>query len=241
MRLRDRDVKAIAGAAFNRRHYMTLWNMIRLYPNFPIWFPRYLFNTGSYPRRIKIRTPLGLISPGLYSYHDLLTVNEIFCREDYPAPNDIKVVVDIGSNIGISALYFLTRNKCSKCYLFEPVPENTRKIRSNLKQFNGRFDLNEAAVADRSGTLEFGVETTGRYGGLDVETGQTIKVECIHINDVLKRVLRENKRIDILKLDIEGAEIATMNAIHTEHLKRINVIFFETNMGDVKQLRPARR
>jgi len=44
---------------------------------------------------------------------------EIFCRLDYLAKTDIKVVVDIGSNIGISALYFLSRNKQAKCYLFE--------------------------------------------------------------------------------------------------------------------------
>ena len=45
------------------------------------------------------------------------------------------MAVDFGSNIGISALYFLTRNPSVQVYLFEPVPSNIERLRENLKGY----------------------------------------------------------------------------------------------------------
>lgn len=241
MRINDRDLKDIATFLFRKRNYVAFANMVRLYPRFPYAFVRYLLNRGSYPYKIKIRTPLGMVSPTLYSYHDLLTVNEIFCRQDYKASRDVKAVVDIGSNIGISALYFLTRNKEARCYLFEPAPANIAKLEKNLEAFAGRFVLRQAAVADQAGALDFGVEPTGRYGGLGVRTPTVIQVQCLHINDVLKQVLQTEPRVDILKMDIEGAEVATVNAIDEKYLPKIATLYYETGSGSVECLTPARQ
>lgn len=40
----------------------------------------------------------------------MMTFNEIFLRMDYFLPEDARTVLDLGSNKGISALYFLTRH-----------------------------------------------------------------------------------------------------------------------------------
>ena len=37
---------------------------------------------GSYPHDLHLNTPSGRVQPRLYSYHDLLTVNEVFFRRD---------------------------------------------------------------------------------------------------------------------------------------------------------------
>ena len=123
---------------------------------------RYLFNAGGYPHRATVKTPLGPVDVMLYSSHDLLTLNEIFCRLDYVAIPGTRVVVDIGSNIGISALYFLTRAENVFCHLFEPVPANVERLRKNLARFEGRYALGEAAVAEFTGSSAFAVEPTGR-------------------------------------------------------------------------------
>jgi hypothetical protein len=62
--------------------------------------------------------------------------------------------------------------------------------------------LNAQAVAAQGGRIRFGVEPTGRYGGIGVETGSYITVDCLDINDVLDRVLAKYGSIDILKMDI---------------------------------------
>jgi FkbM family methyltransferase len=148
-------------------------------------------------------------------------------REDYEAPAETRVVVDLGSNIGLSALYFLSRNPHVRCFLFEPVPRNVDRLRANLFPAEGRYDLTVAAVADRAGQVTFGVEETGRYGGIDVDTGKTIVVECLEINSVLERVLEHCDRVDVLKVDTEGAEEDTVRAIRPEILDRIDRIYFE--------------
>lgn len=248
--LGDRRLGRIATAVAKGHHYRALWNMWRLYPRFGDNLRRYVTGAGSYPYRIAVRTPLGVVTPTIFSHHDMLTVNEIFCRHDYWAGGDVRGVVDLGSNIGISALYFLTRNPTVTCHLFEPNPNNITKLRHNLAGFEARFTLHQCAVATEGGTVTFGVEATGRYGGIGVKTGEYIQVECRGINDVLDAVFEQTRVIDILKIDTEGAELPTLRAIQRDHLMRIRRIyldaaippgvhadlFFQRQYGDVCQL-----
>jgi FkbM family methyltransferase len=146
------------------------------------------------------------------------------------------LAVDLGSNIGISALYFLTRNRTSRCHLYEPVPENVAKLRQNLAGYEERYTLHEQAVSDHSGRARFGVEATGRYGGIGVDTGAELEVEVVHVDDVLRRALAEADAVDILKIDTEGAEIPTIAAIAPELAERVDVIVAEA--APTEPLRP---
>jgi FkbM family methyltransferase len=226
--LGNRPIGFIARNAVQRENWLALARMPRVYPRFPQNAWRYFTGRGSYPYDCAVRTPVGTVRPRLWSSHDLLTVNEIFCRLDYAAPRDVGVVVDVGSNIGISALYFLSRNRTVRCHLFEPVPQNVERLRHNLAPFAGRWTLAESAVWDRDGTVEFGVEPTGRYGGIGVVAPGRVEVPCVSIDTALEQVLEREDRIDILKLDTEGAEIDTVAAIRPDLLDRIHTIYFET-------------
>ncbi len=227
MNVGRRSLKQATRALFGKQHYIAFINMLRIYPNFFNVFWRYFSGTGQYPYKVEVRTLLGVISPEIYSYYDILTVNEIFCRLDYETDKDIRIVVDIGSNIGISALYFLTRNRHSKCYLYEPVLENINKIYRNLGEFKDRYYLEKVAVSNESGIKRFGTEKYGRCGGLKRETGSYINVTCVHINDVLKRILEKEGIIDILKIDTEGNELDIIESINKKYLAKIKHIFFE--------------
>ncbi len=189
---------------------------------------RYFLGRGGYPARCEMRTPSGVVAPTVYSPHDVMTVNEVFCRLDYRLAPGARCVVDIGSNIGVSALYFLTRSPEVRCRLYEPDPRNLERLRTNLAGYEDRYTLTEAAVADRAGTAQFGREPSGRYGGIDVPHAETIEVRCLHIDEVLEPVLEREGRIDLLKIDTEGLENRTVAAIRPELLARIDVICFET-------------
>ena len=194
MQIGKRELTDLLRAVFLKQHYIAFFNMIRIYPRFFNNFIKYFFKKGKYPYQIKINTPIGKISLKLYSYYDMLTVNEIFCRLDYKCEKNTKVVVDIGSNIGISALYFLTRNNYSKCYLYEPVLENINKIQKNLKNYFNRYKLEKVAISDEEGMKKFGTEMYGRCGGLNRESDSYISVNCEHINDILEKILAKEKR-----------------------------------------------
>jgi FkbM family methyltransferase len=238
----NRRLKTILGAVLKPEHYTAFANMFRVYTNVPDALKRYLFGSGEYPTLVGVKTPIGVIKICLYSHFDILTVNEIFCRKDYKADPGIAVVVDIGSNIGISALYFLTRNRDARCYLFEPDPKNVARLQLQLEHFADRYQLTECAVADYEGLVTFGVETSGRYGGIGVETGQSITVQCRHINSILAEVIEKEGMIDIVKIDTEGVEIATVKAMDASLLKNIRRIFIEAYPeGDLLPLSFAQR
>jgi FkbM family methyltransferase len=225
--LGERSLATVARAVAGRQHWVALANMARVYPRFAPNLWRYVSGRGSYPYAIEVRTPLGVVRPTLHSVHDLRTVNEVFCRLDYRVDAAVRTVVDIGSNIGLSALYFLTRNAHARCYLHEPDPRNVPRLRANLAPFAGRWEIAEVAVGDRRGPVAFGIEPSGRYGGVERPTGETIQVRCIHITDALDAVLAREPWIDVLKLDTEGLEVATVRAIEPRHLARIGAIYLE--------------
>jgi FkbM family methyltransferase len=227
MKIGQRNFGSGIKAFFESRHYVALLNMIWLYPDFWEALKRYISDSGPYPYDISIRTPIGVISPRIYNYYNMRTVNEIFCRGDYHSGRHLNVVVDIGSNLGISALYFLTRNKQCRCYLFEPLADNAEKLRYNLRGFEGRYFLEQKAVSDSRGVRNFGIEFSGARGGLDLETGRSIMVPCVHINDILADILGKEEYIDILKIDIEKGEIGLIKAIEARFFAKIKLIYFE--------------
>ena len=201
--------------------------MLRVYKHPFNIFRRYLSGTGTYPDKIEVKTPSGLIALNVYSHHDILTINEIFCRLDYSAGIMDTVVVVFGSNIGISAAYFLTRSPKARALLFEPLPMNSARLRENLVAYEDRYDLSETAVGLDDGEVRFGWEDSGRYGGVGVETGNHIKVPCLDSNSVLEAILESFGRIDLLKIDIETMEEAVTARIPVELAEKIGKIYVE--------------
>jgi FkbM family methyltransferase len=228
----NRSMGAVLRAPFRGGHYRAFANMVRLYPRFPDNLHRFLRAKGDYPYECAVRTPVGVVRPTLYTSHDLSTMNEVFCRLDYRADERLGTVVDVGSNIGISALYFLTRNHSSRCYLFEPDPRNVERLKANLAGYEDRYVLDASAVGTSNGRVSFGIESTGRYGGIDVSAEETITVDCREINEVLEEVLAREELIDVLKVDTEGLEIDTVGAIRPDLLDRIKTIYFEADWAE---------
>jgi FkbM family methyltransferase len=232
--LGDRPLGFIAREAVRPSNWVALGRMPRRYRHPFDGARRYFTPGGTYPYACEIRTPLGVIAPTLHSQHDMITVNEIFCREDYRVGDEAEVVVDIGSNIGISALYFLTRSERTRAWLYEPVPRNVERLRDNLTGLEDRWRLAEVAVADRDGDETFSIEPTGRYGGLGQAEAESITVTVRHIDDVLREVLEADGRIDVLKLDTEGVEARTLAAASPDLLARVGVIFAEDISGEIE-------
>jgi FkbM family methyltransferase len=234
--LGDRPLGFIAREAVRPSNWVALARMPRRYRHPVDGARRYFTPGGTYPHRFEVRTPLGTVAPNLHSQHDMITVNEIFCREDYLVGDEAEVVVDVGSNIGISALYFLTRSERARVRLFEPVPRNAERLRENLAGFEGRWRLEQSAVADRDGEETFAIEPSGRYGGLGSRHAESITVPVRHIDGVLREVLEEEGRIDVLKLDTEGVEARTLAAASPELLARVGLILAEDVERRIKGL-----
>ncbi|MER9303828.1 FkbM family methyltransferase [Mesorhizobium sp. M0293] len=121
----------------------------------------------------------------------------------------------------------MTRSPDSFVYVYEPLGFNIERLRQNLARFEGRYKLHPIAVGTTNGTVEFGWEETGRYGGVGMKTGNYISVPCVDSNTVLGEAIAKHGGIDILKIDIETMERELTERIPFEFAKHIQRIYVE--------------
>ena len=229
---RHRRLSTWLGLPFRKRHYRAAFRARQICARPFDLLRRYAGLGGDYPASIELQTPIGQLPLTLYTWHDARTIHEIFLAEDYRiGPND-KIIVDYGSNIGISAGYFLSRAPDSRAYLFEPVPQNVERLRKNLEKFSGQFELQEIAVGTRNGSVSFGIEDTGRYGGIGLQTGRYLKVESRDSNDILAEIVARHGRIDVLKVDVETLERALVEHLTPELASKIGLVLVEHRFAD---------
>ncbi len=143
---------------------------------------------------------------------------ELRFNSDVPAP----VIYDCGANVGVSAIYFKKIFPGAIVKSFEPDPEVFSCLKKNISQNNIQgVELFEKAVWIKDGKLQFSAE--GADGGSIMLTeGKKIEVDCIRLKDLLAK----ETAIDLLKIDIEGAEVDVLNDISGE-LKKVKVLFVE--------------
>ena len=207
-RFLDRDYVWLLKAPFERRHWRALVGLLaRVEPGWEA-LRRYVTQHGAYPWDIRVRTPAGTMPVRLYSRHDLLTVNEIFCRLDYgtDAP---ALVVDVGANIGLAALFWLTRRPDSRVWCYEPNPENIPRLQRTLAGFEDRYELVEAAIGPLAAQARFTFDPSGRYGRLSQiqDLGAEVEVSVLGLRDELARIEgQEGREIELVKIDTEGSE-----------------------------------
>lgn len=217
-------------ALLRKRNYVAFINSFRTYTRPFEGLHRYVYGSGVYPWTAGIRTPLGQGEILVPHPHDVRTVNEVFCRRDYGSTSP-RVVVDVGGNIGVSALYFLTRRPDSVVYVWEPNPGNIPALRANTAAFEDRCHVSEAALAPEAGIARFYADPIGRYSGLSDymsrPVGDQITVTCEAINDALRKVVQVEGHIDLLKIDTEGSEEALIAAVDPALWEHINEVRYE--------------
>lgn len=218
---------AIALSEESGKHARALVNIFRLCDRPATFLKRYLRGGGTYPDQYTVKTPIGLIPIKVFTPDDIVTINEIFFRGDYPADTKERIYVDFGSNVGISTLYWLSRNERNFVYCYEPLPQNIERFRQNLAGFEGRFELHEVAVGLEDGAVEFGWEPTGRYGGIGLDFEMKIRVPCVDSNMQLSRILEKHERIGMLKIDIESLERELTERIFVDDVTKIDLIVVE--------------
>jgi len=214
-RILDRDVTWILKAPLERRHWRALSGLLTTVKPGREALRRYLTQQGSYPWDVQVTTPAGAIPVRLFSRHDLLTLNEIFCRLDYGEESPA-VVVDVGANIGLAALFWLTRRPDAKVWCYEPNPENVARLRHTLRNYETRYELVEAAVGPIAGRGRFTFDDSGRYGRLSERTdmGAEVEVEILSLGAELARIQQQEGRpVDLIKIDTEGSEPEILSSL----------------------------
>ena len=122
------------------------------------------------------------------------------------------VVLDLGANIGYYTLLAARlAGPKGRVYAFEPEPLNYSLLLKNV-ELNGYANVvaMQQAVSDKLGTVKFFLdrENTGAHTMYQHEgTKGYIEVETVTMDDFFRD---KGRRVDVIKMDIEGAEMAAL-------------------------------
>lgn len=138
--------------------------------------------------------------PHIFSF--LLT--EIFIDESYAGcDNPPATILDLGSNIGMSILYFKSLWPQANVLGVEASPQIFEYLKQNVEGLPGVTVLNRA-VSDGPGQIMFYSNPASLIGSTNSLRGGSsgVLVEALPFSDFV------TAPVDLLKIDIEGAEIA---------------------------------
>lgn len=150
---------------------------------------------------------------------------EIFMNQcyDFNTKSAKPVIYDCGANIGTSVLFFAQKHPNSIIKAFEPSPSVFEILKSNINKNNIKnVELYQNAVWMKDEELQFNDEGADNGSIQSLSTGKTVNVQAL---DFLEIINKEDK-IDLIKIDIEGAENVLLPHIKSAFPK-IEKIFIE--------------
>jgi FkbM family methyltransferase len=136
---------------------------------------------------------------------DIFVLHEVFGLGCYDVPfssSHLRTIVDLGANVGLTTLYLASKASEARFICVEPSPGNVDLLRRNVAPLSQAVVV-QAAVTKESGSVMFD-DTRPAWGG-GISRDGPLRVEAISIDDLLARYAPEGM-IDLLKIDIEGAE-----------------------------------
>jgi len=163
--------------------------------------------------------------------HMDLMLRNILSGRDYPWPNFpesyvLDTVVDIGANVGASALWFLTQ-KPRRIVCFEPSSRNAVLLVRNLAIFPQAevyaeglfgFDTKKELYYGHNNCMEHSIISSART---------QLNTETITLRRASTRLAELNiSRISVLKIDTEGCEIPILIDL-IPLLPKIDLLYIE--------------
>lgn len=208
-----------------------------------------IFSKSVRIKNIKIKKPitniLNLSEPTFINY------NEFFCKKIYDKflkGNEYNIVVDVGANVGLWSEYIVNVSKVNHVYMVEPNKNALDIINKSFFNVN-KFTIKPQAISNTNGMLKFFVNDENSTVSSMMEVhrnsgGGFLDKEYMVQSVTINNFIHENNidKIDLLKIDIEGAEYALINSMTDEDFKKIENILLEyhlnsqNNINDVYEI-----
>jgi FkbM family methyltransferase len=159
----------------------------------------------SYPRqtpgKLKI-DGIPFIFADLHSFfHQAIQIFK-FDLYGFKADNDNPVILDCGAHVGLASIYFATKYPNSQIHSFEADPSIAKMLTENINSLGLKIvnAHSQAVWINEEGVCFY---KSGDDSGFisDEEPESLEKVPSIRLKQII-----QNQHVDLLKLDIEGAE-----------------------------------
>jgi FkbM family methyltransferase len=145
-------------------------------------------------------------------------------------PASVETVLDIGANIGISALFFAQVFPRATVHAFEPEPGNCEILRANASS-SGRIVVHPFALGAEDGELRlYDSDDAANFGGFSahaagINPGRSQVVPVRHAGRALASI--GVRRAEVIKIDTEGSEWEILTALDRPLLEGARLILGE--------------
>jgi len=159
---------------------------------------------------------------------DFATFEEVILKEDYNLTINFNpsTIIDGGANIGLTSVFFANKYPNADIVAVEPEEGNFEMLKKNTKNY-GRISLIRSGIWSHSAILSVIDEGKGNnsFTVAEILSPKVDSINAISIYDIMQE--RSWDTIDILKLDIEGAEKNVFEKNFEQWLPRVKILIIE--------------
>jgi len=189
-------------------------------------FKLYLLKKLKFPRMVKICLPhfkdAMVLRPNT---SDINVFEQIFIDEEYRCSIDTEpaIIIDAGANIGLASIYYSLAFPKAKIIAFEPEFSNFALLQENVKHYPNIVCEN-AGLWNKNTWLKIHNPGGQKHSFTVEESSDPQGIKAVTVDEVMAQ--HNLPFIDILKVDIEGAEKEMFSA-HPDWIRKVGMIVIE--------------
>jgi FkbM family methyltransferase len=153
------------------------------------------------------------------SSSDLAVFNQVIVKEEYKVlaslaldtlgTTNVNIIVDLGGNIGLTSVFFANRFPTAQIISVEPDAHNFEYLTKNCAPYQNIRALNAAVwSSEKQLTIDSNFRDGAEWSRSVMNNSQggatDQQIDAITVKKIMKQF--DTDKIDILKIDIEGAE-----------------------------------
>ncbi|HWG35120.1 MAG TPA: FkbM family methyltransferase [Gemmatimonadaceae bacterium] len=161
---------------------------------------------------------------------DVKVFHQVFVDQEHDVAKrlgKVRSIIDAGANVGFSSIFFALEFPDATIIAVEPEPRNYAQLVRNVGAYSNIVPLN-AALFGASGVVTISNPDAEEWAfRVDVAApgNSDATIAAVSVPDILDRY--KFAELDILKLDIEGAETEVFAPGCAAWLRRVNFIMIE--------------
>lgn len=174
---------------------------------------------------------------------ELFILSEVFLEGAYNliSPTQKKIaLIDVGMNVGITTLFFASKENVDKVFSFEPFQLTFSMALQNIqlnKAFAAKINTNNFGLGkeDADITVSYSPKEKGRMGtnGLPKSEGYVaanVSSQLMHLKSAGEEFLKIKEQVKdhfvVCKIDAEGAEYEIIDSLYCANLISVPDVYF---------------